>query len=37
MISDEKEKKNNNMSIRCFTDSILAENDAIDHKTISPA
>ena len=37
MISDEKGKKNNNMPIRCFTDSMLAENDAIDHKTISHA
>ena len=37
MISYEKEKKNNNMPKRCFTDSMLAENDAIDHKTISHA
>ena len=37
MISYEKEKKNNNMSKRCFTDGILAENDVIDHKTISHA
>jgi len=37
MISYEKEKKNNNMPKICFTDIMLAENDAIDHKTISHA
>ena len=37
MINYEKEKKDRNMQKRCFTDSILAENDVIDHKTMSHA
>ena len=32
-----KMKKDNNMLKRCFADGILAENDAIEHKTISHA
>ena len=32
-----KKKKNDNMPKRCFTNGILAENDAIDLKTISHA
>jgi len=32
-----KNKKDNNMPKRCFVDGILAENDAIDWKTISHA
>ena len=35
MISYAKKKKDDNMPKRCFTDSMLAENDEIDHKTIS--
>ena len=34
MISYVKEKKDNNMPKRCFTDGILAEKDAIDQKII---
>jgi hypothetical protein len=30
-------KKDNNMLKRCCADGILAENDVIDHKTISHA
>ena len=32
-----KMKKDNNMLKRCFADGTLAENDVIDHKTISQA
>ena len=34
MISYAKKKNDNNMPKRCFVDGILAENDAIDLKTI---
>ena len=37
MTSYAKKKKDNNMPKRCFVDGILAENDVIDHKTISHA